>query len=140
MLLFFRFVSSFCLFELLLFLFLFVCPHTFLPQCCPSCMISCFLLFPVQAGGKAGKDSGKAKAKAVSRSQRAGLQVNLSMFITVICDFFFFFCYFFVLLKSPSCVCFLPVPSGSYPQALEDSYNQPWSCRSHSSCVQCCYS
>ncbi|KAA8592508.1 hypothetical protein FQN60_017963 [Etheostoma spectabile] len=31
------------------------------------------------------------------------------------------------------------VPSGSYPQALEDSHNQPRSSRSHSSCVQCSY-
>lgn len=34
-------------------------------------------------------------------------------------------------------MCFLPVPSGSYPQALEDPYNQSWPCRSHSSSVQC---
>lgn len=31
------------------------------------------------------------------------------------------------------------VPSGAYPQALEDPHNQPWSCRSHSSRVQCCH-
>lgn len=35
---------------------------------------------------------------------------------------------------------YLVVSSGSYPQTLENSYNQSRSRRSHSSCLQCCHS
>lgn len=92
-------------------------------------------MISMQAGGKAGKDSGKAKAKAVSRSQRAGLQVNLSVCVCVCVSITGF-----PLLDLNHChLCLPSVPSGSNPQALEDSHNQPRPRRSHGGRVQRSY-
>lgn len=108
-----------------------------------------FVIFLQQAGGKAGKDS-KQKAKAISRSARAGLQVSSTIFIDIsasnnsICSFialFFLRLYYFLITGNCNRVTdvmfrFLAVSSRSYPQALKNSNNKSWTCRSNSSRIQ----